>query len=461
VLPACLLLGACSSPGPASTRTLRPQTTTFTTITHTAPHGPTTIPPPIPPPTAAPAPTPEPDQLTTVAFLNPAEGFALYRRQISSGCQTVFGRTANGGASFSGLVPVTAFPCNGAAAVSQIAFDDRGDGFLYGPGLSVSHDGGSTWDDEAQAGNVLSVEALGLSIWMVETDCPAPGFHPSCPMRLLESEDGGRSWASTPVPGGATMDSGYGAGSGQTWLLRLSTNAAYLVTNVPFSQGQPQDAPLWYTGDGGRTWEARAVDCGISAMTVALSAAPDGTLFGVCAGQPSAGSQVKSTVRSEDSGVTWTTVTPCPPPQAPDQFDCFANQRLSAGYLGQIDAVSANTVFLTGGRSPLFVTHDGGVTWTPVGPTIGDTSGGSWKLTFFDQFDGIVLGNDASSTSNAITLWSTSDGGLTWHAEVPNESAASTRLPDHRAHMLAIALGEVCRSVDGGRTWARLSLSPR
>lgn len=425
---AALLLSACSSPGPASSTRSPHAPTTVTSVTpRTEPHGPTTIPPATTPTTGPPAPVAPatPDQLTTVAFLNTADGYALYRRQNSSGCQTVFGRTVDGGSTFSGLVPVTSFPCSSTPVVSQIAFDDRGDGFLYGPGLYVSHDGGAAWSDVAQPGHVLAVEALGPSIWMVETDCPAAGFNAFCPMRLVESDDGGRTWGAATGPTEATMDNGYSASSGQTWLVRLTTDAAYLATNVPFSQDQ--SAPLWYTNDAGRTWEPRIVDCGMSAMTIALSAAPDGTLFGVCAGQPGAGSQVKSTVRSMDGGFSWTTMTPCPPPRDSEQFDCFANQRLSAGYLGEIDAVSDDTIYLAGDRSSLLVTHDAGVSWAPVSPSIGDTSDGTWKVTFFNQSDGFVLGNDPRSASNAVALWWTSDGGTTWHPEVPVESAATTR----------------------------------
>lgn len=424
ILLFAVALTSCTVGGQRLAQTRRaPPTVLATTSQNPSTHTATTVPPTPPASRPLPTPAPSPDRLTTVTFLNPINGYGLYSRQGQT-CATVFGRTDDAGALFDHLTTVESHACGTSPPVSQIAFDDQGDGFVYGPRLYVSHDDGSTWVPSAQLGDVLSVEALGQSIWMVGTDCPTPGFQPACRLRLVESGDGGRTWSSASVPNGATTDNVYGAGSGQTWLVRLDPIAAYLATNVPIGRGQPQPAPLWFTGDGGRTWASRPIDCGIRAMTVALSAATDGALVGVCSGEPGAGSQIRSTVRSTDGGVTWWTMTPCPPAVA-DTFDCFAKQPLSAGYLGEIDALSSNTVFLAGGRSALMVTHDGGVTWTAVRPFVGDTSVGSWSLTFFNQMDGEVLANNPGAPDNVVTLWSTTDGGRDWQPVTPLESSAS------------------------------------
>jgi photosystem II stability/assembly factor-like uncharacterized protein len=273
-----------------------------------------------------------------------------------------------------------------------------------------------TWTQVPQTGVVMSVEALGSSVWVVESTCPAPTdlSHP-CPMRLLESVDGGRTWDSVGVPSGATTDDL----DAQTWLVRVTATTAYLASNPALKfDRQSSTAPLWYTADGGRTWSARQVDCGFSAMTDAISAAPDGTLLAVCATEPSAGNQPKSTVRSTDGGRTWTTMTQCPGGGEALSFDCAIDPPLSFGYLGEIDAVSADTIYLVGGRSSLLVTHDGGATWAVVQPMIGDTSAGTQKVVFFDESDGVVLGDDGQN-DDVATIWSTDDQGVTWHAVVP------------------------------------------
>jgi photosystem II stability/assembly factor-like uncharacterized protein len=88
------------------------------------------------------------------------------------------------------------------------------------------------------------------------------------------------------------------------------------------------------------------------------------------------------------------------------------------GYLGAIDAVSKNTIFLVGGRSPLEVSRDGGTKWYAVPPGMGSTAGGTTSVTFFSPSKGIVLG-DGDQENERPTLWSTSDGGVDWITRRP------------------------------------------
>jgi len=425
--------------------------------------------------TTRPASATSADRLTKIAFLNSSVGYGLFIRQGTATCQAVVASTTDGGAVFGSLTAVTSWACPNAAPASQLAFDDHGDGFLYGPALFVTHDSGATWTQLPQAGVVLSVEALGSSVWAVETSCPTPStFQQPCPLRLLESTDGGRSWDTVPAPSTARSA---GLATGQTYLIRLTTGTAYLASNPPFTgEGSSATAPLWFTGNGGRTWSAREVDCGIGSLMDAISAAPDGTLVAVCASQPSAGSQPKSTVRSTNGGRTWTTTTPCPHSSSLT-FGCTITQPLSFGYLGEIDAVTGATVFLVGGRSSLLVTHDGGVSWHVVHPVIGDTSDGSWDVSFFNRLDGVVLGSNPQD-AEAVSIWSTSDGGTTWRSVVPTESPATTDssfgFAATSASFTSTRLGWVlgispcgknlCTSVvhttDGGNTWQRVKAPP-
>ena len=441
---------------------------TLTTSSTVPGHGPTTT-------TTQPTNAASADQLTKVSFLSSSVGYGLFTRQNSTMCQAVVGSTMDGGAAFESLTVVSSWACANGTPASQLAFDDHGDGFLYGPDLFVTHNTGATWTQLPQAGVVLSVEALGWSIWAVETSCPTVStFEHPCPLRLLESDDGGRTWDTVPVPATATAA---GIGAGQSYLIRLTTMAAYLASNPSSAgQGSSATAPLWFTANGGRTWSVREVDCGISSLMDAISAAPDGTLVAVCASQPSAGSQPKSTVRSTDGGRTWTTMTPCPHSSSLT-FACTISQPLGFGYLGEIDAVTGDTVYLVGGRSSLLVTHDGGVSWHVVLPMIGDTSDGSWNVSFFNQFDGVVLGSNPLN-AEAMSIWSTSDGGTTWHSVVPTESTANAIGPpgfaassvSFTSTRLGWVLGispcgkilctSLLRTTDGGNTWRRVPAPP-
>ncbi len=311
-------------------------------------------------------------RLVSLAFAGAADGYGLFVRQSGALCQDEAGRTTDGGARFSNLVRVSSWPCAGNAPAAALAVDGRGDGFLYGPGLFVTHDGGRTWEPGRLPGQVLAVAALGRSVWMVVAVCPRGGGRPGrCGLRLVESSDGGRSWTPAPTQpaGAAVRGSGSGvaaeAAAGQTWLVRTGRSSGYVVSSPRTSpRGLPDQAALWFTRDAGASWSRRSVPCGAGALSVVVSAAPDGTLLAVCAGEPSAGSQAKSAARSTDGGRSWAMHLPCP-------GKVMGCPPLNFGYLGSIDAVSGRTAFLVGGRSSLLITRDGGVRWRMVRPLIG------------------------------------------------------------------------------------------
>ncbi len=410
LLPSLILAGCSSSPPsvPHLTTTSAPPPTT------TSAPAPTTS-------TSSPASASE--TLTAIAFFNPKLGYGVFTRQGAVDCQDLVGPTNDGGAIFGPLVPVTSWTCANGASVESLAFDDHGDGFLYGPDLMVTHDGGTTWARIAQPGAVLSVEALGLSVWMLETECPSPSISRTCALRLFESTDGGRTWSSSSSAPPNALVNAYAGGQGQSWMVRISQSSAYLLQNVVSNlQDQADIAPLWFTTDGGTSWSERSIPCAVvssnsAGESISLSAAPDGTLVAVCAGEPGAGSQEKSALRSSNGGVSWTVQSSCPiasPASAPGtSCDIF-----SFGYLGGIDAVSADTVFLYGNRSSLLVSHDGGALWQAVEPTIGGDAAGTQQAIFFNDSDGIVLGQ-GGDTGEVVTLWSTNDGGTQWTSVLP------------------------------------------
>ncbi len=343
-------------------------------------------------------------------------GYGLFTRKHGTSCQDLVGPTKNGGVDFGPLVAVTSWTCAKGGAASDLAFDDHGDGFLYGPGLFVTHNGGKRWVRSSQRGTVLSVEALGSSIWMVETRCPVSKAG-TCPLQLSVSSDGGRVWSSLPTPANALNNAYFGGALGQTWLVRVNSSAAYLLANPVINpEGEPDEAPLWFTADGGKSWFTRSIPCAIDGQSVVLSAAPDGTLVAVCAGLPGTGEEMKSVLRSHNGGVSWTVEADCPVISSAAEPAC-ASDMLNSGYLSEIDAVSADTVYLVGDRSALLVSHDGGASWRVV-PSIGDTSDGTQQVIFFNGLQGLVFGFDPN-TSDGPTLWSTSDGGSRWAAVVP------------------------------------------
>jgi photosystem II stability/assembly factor-like uncharacterized protein len=355
--------------------------------------------------TVAPRPT---LSLESIDFSSPSSGLGVFTEESLSGltCQDFVGRSIDGGAKFTSLVHVMSWNCSNFNFSSSLTSDGHGDVFLYGPRLYVSHDNARTWIRVPQPEFVSNVNAVGLSVWMVESACihATTVFPSSCPVRLLESSNGGRTWEQSPtIPQGAASGISSGA-DGQSYLARLSRSRAYLML-VPHSKPGvgPSVAPLWFTSDGGRSWSNRQVPCRIGALSSVFSVATNGALMAVCASQPSAGSQIKSVLESTDGGRTWTLKT---------------DSNINFGYLEAIDLVTSKEAFLVGGRSSLLVTHDGGTRWRAVQPLIGSSAGGTSQVIFFNRSHGLVLGNNDNDNEN-LTLWSTTDGGKHWTAELP------------------------------------------
>ena len=127
-------------------------------------------------------------QLTRIAFSSPTDGYGVFTVQGPTTCTDRVGRTSDGGTTFSRFVSVVSWTCGNSSPVSYLAFDNRGDGFLYGTKLFVTHNGGASWSRSEQPGAVLSVEALGNSIWMLEASRPLPSSgNYKIPLRLLSS----------------------------------------------------------------------------------------------------------------------------------------------------------------------------------------------------------------------------------------------------------------------------------
>jgi photosystem II stability/assembly factor-like uncharacterized protein len=357
---------------------------------------------------AAPAAS-QPLRLQQAAFTSPQRGYGLFTLLGSTVCRAEVAATADGGARFGRPHVAARWSCDGNDPVTRIAADKAGDVFVFGPALAVSHDHGRSWTP-ARVGDVLALSAVGRSVWLLTARCTGHGtVADRCPVRLLVSADGGRSWRRARLPG-ATV-AGFGSQVvGQADLVRTSKAAGYVLTGPGVNpRGKPDVARIWITGNGGASWARHAVPCGLDALSAALAVAPTGRIFVACASEPGAGSQAKA-LASSLNGSTWTVRTPC-------SHGTIVCPPLSFGYLSQIAATSDGTVFLVGPRSSLLVTHSAGRTWRAVKPLIGDDGGGTSTVSFFGP-RGIVVGNDPAN-DELPAIWHTADGGAHWHVVHP------------------------------------------
>ncbi len=343
------------------------------------------------------------EELVSTAFASPQRGYGLFEPQGGTRCEAVAARTTDGGARFAPALPVTSWNCNNALPpVTSIAADSAGDVFAYGPKLFIYRNATGKFVSSPQRGTVLSVSAVGRTVWMLLERCQ--GASPkSCPLDLVESVNGGRSWAAVKTqPPAATP--------GNPSLLRTGSASGYVVSPDMNNTGKADSALLSYTSNGGRTWSHSRIPCGQDAMSVALARAPGGELVAVCSSEPTAGSEGKTTTLSHNGGRSWTKPVGCLllGKACPDSV-------LLDGYTSDIAAISAKTIYLIGARGPLLVTSDGGQRWREV-PSIGAFNNGVAQVVFFGKSDGVVFGDDFATA--AIEIWHTSDGGRSWSKPV-------------------------------------------
>jgi hypothetical protein len=351
-------------------------------------------------------------RLVNIAFFNPTSGYGVFTAGWTQACRVEVATTSDGGADFQ--PPVDVAPCS--VGVSALAFDDHGDGFLYGATsdhLYVTHDGGSTWSAHRERGNILSVEALGYSIWMLVAECPEPGpstGHP-CQFAVRQSEDGGRTWRTSPSQPRSSppfpLDPG---GSGG--LVRVSQTAAYVVGSPERpGSGRPSRVPLWYTGDSGTTWTAHVLPCGIGATGASMLAASTGTLYATCFGRGRLGDQDRSTVVSTDGGSSWSFFGAC---QQAELQPGGCSSGLTPGFVRQIVAVSSSAAVIYGERWAISGTTEAGGGWRTI-PRSFSTS--ISNVIFFNRSDGIALASPAPEEE--LSVLHTTDGGTLWTFEAP------------------------------------------
>src|SRR5487761_44814 len=86
--------------------------------------------------------------IESVAFFNGSDGYGLFNRTSGSSCSLAVAHTHDGGNTFAPLATVTDYTCANGYPARKVAFDNVGDGFVFGPTLFVSHDNGSTWNSQ-------------------------------------------------------------------------------------------------------------------------------------------------------------------------------------------------------------------------------------------------------------------------------------------------------------------------
>jgi photosystem II stability/assembly factor-like uncharacterized protein len=291
---------------------------------------------------------------------------------------------------------LAAFP---QALVSGIAFANDEVGYAFGPDLFMTTDGGVTWVQEP-APPVAALAIVGVSVVRVSyahSGCPGP-----CAIGVESSAVGSTRWQPLlSLPETA---------AGAVQLVRGGPSTIYLMKYLnPAGGAGNEQGTLYVSHDAGVTWAEQADPCGFRGRaeidTRAIAAAPGGVVAVLCAPRFGGADFIKV---SQDGGATFTTSSPLP---AAIGFVTLA--------LTGADDIFAGTGSDVGrSSSVLYASHDAGRTWVQAAGEAGATPMYGGGVTFLG-FESSRVGRWISANGD---IWTTTDGGYTWAAQMPSSS---------------------------------------
>ena len=311
---------------------------------------------------------------------------------ITPGCLAL-ARTDNTGASWYSVPAPPTVTAGATTGVSQVRFLNRDDGWIFGPELWWTRDGGQDWQQAGTGGmRVVSLEAVRDRVFAVFARCPAsrpfvPAGGGCQSYQLYSAMAGTAAWQRVP---GATSGPGTASvvlGRGTGYLLATAGPTVTLASG-----------PLG--GHGG--WAAMTTPCQAAAGTRRASAAartPGGTLLATAAPDTlfaacGAAGPVKQIAVSADDGRNWRPSGAAPLP----------------GTAYSMAATPGGTMLVIAASTGLYVSADGGASWklALTGPP-----GGFGYVGMTDVLQGFAIPADQSKHSREAILFTT-DGGGSW-----------------------------------------------
>ena len=394
VLPALLAvtLTACNGgtqeaapPSPSVSETTASPTAS---ATPTAPAKPTVPPTAKPTPTATATPTatkpglpqatgPAPKAFAPVdfSFIGGTFGWALGSDCGASPCLAKVARTTNGGKTWHALPALKDVKANeeNGNSVRAIRFGNQNDGWIFGPTLHATHDGGQSWKQIPTDGDVIALEQTKGTTWLVISSCQAGG----CKLSLWTAPSASDNFVMRSViPGTDANEKTYQlvrAGSTHGWISGWGNG----------------DSEILRTTDGGKTWKEVANPCKTQGtFRQRLSRYDAQHLWLVCGTDAGADTQVTNVYHSTDAGTHWGSKNAGPKNASFTDLQAFGATQL--GLLSTTEGVMRTT--------------DGGITWKRVIAPTGDF--GTGKVETIDFTNGWALGFGS--------IYYTRDRGRTW-----------------------------------------------
>ena len=340
-------------------------------------------------------------QPMSASFQSPSSGFVLGGvgcTHVNQACRARLAATTDGGAHwhFAGAPDVLLFYGAGdlltqASRVSGVVFANSQDGWLYGPGLYATHDGGAHWQRISLGGNIVpslggGVTAMAASAgtsWAVVDPDPFQGLADE----LYRSPVGTNAWARV-----GTMTAAHA-------VFATSGRAAWFASSTETGSGEY----VWATADGVH-WSKYPFSCPGAYYHLAGIAAtsPSHVLF-LCAFPQGMFQTEKEVLLSVNGGRTEHLIGPAPMGGDVSGFAVLPQR-----------ATMITIAVVTPGPDYLYRSANGGKTWTRV--AVPGTGGGVSlsSLSYVSPTVGwMVIGGPFGGGESLLLR--TADAGATWY----------------------------------------------
>jgi hypothetical protein len=302
--------------------------------------------------------------------------------------------TTNAGATFRSLpAPPGTFAPGAARAGPSIRFADPEDGWVFGPGLYATHDGGQHWTAIRMPGVVEQLEpGLGRVYAVVAAPCTDTE---TCSARTPWPQ----LWQTLPSDNHWTVDRAAGAVSPE---LAVHGTSVWVVNAMLTRDGYALGSQLLHSANAGQTFSVEpqqitGIYCEYSPVTTAF-------LWAYCSG-----GHFMFPYVSADGGAHFTAVGSQTARITPVGYANGSGLVAASAST----AIAASDLPVPGIGNPLIRSADEGAHWHVVAAQ--PSRNGQWSLIGFTTPEvGYALWQSSAHGYATAELWRTIDGGARW-----------------------------------------------
>lgn len=312
-------------------------------------------------------------------------------------------------------------------------------------GVLRTMDGGLQWKNVTPADAMITRESIAnfLTVPLAWIATPQGNGTTS---QIVRTVDGGQTWQQSTVPAVELRQMTF-----------VDAQHGWILAGWGTEGGAAEAVMVFRTTDGGKTW--RNVS---SALPASTDTPPPGQLpfggrkSGIQFLNASTG-WITGTVGandlawlyvSHDGGATWYQHSLLPPPGVPPAQLTLSSPTLFSPTDGILPVIFSDVLTGRGLATDIYVTHDGGATWTSTTPL----PPASVAIDFADEQHGWA--------TDGVNLYRTSDGGQEWVKLSPGASFKQVTSLDFVSGTLGWAMSGrgknsslLLKTTDGGGTW--------